>query len=237
MKTGKVFYAPPVRDARFLKRLNRFAAVVETPNREKLNAHVPNSGRLGELLAPNRRVMVTGENSSSRKTDCDLSLAALEGGGWACIDSRLPARILEYSWETACRQTSFEGWEIIKREPAYGKGRFDLLLQKGTENCLVETKSVTLVQNQTALFPDAPTERGRRHMEELLAARREGYRAAVFFIVQREDAEVFAPNDSIHPGFGEALRRSLRGGVSVHCFSCRVDREGITLANSLPLQI
>lgn len=218
-----------------MQRLNRFVALVEDPRLGQRRAHVPNSGRLDELLVPGRRGVVTGETFPGRKTDCDLTLVELEEGGWACIDARLPAKILEAGWEAVRKDPSFQGWEIVRREPVYGEGRFDLLLQKNGDLCFIETKSVTLVQKGMALFPDAPTPRGRRHMQELCRAVREGYRAAVFFIVQRADAESFAPYDERDASFGQTLREASRCGVGVYSFLCRVDPEGIALDRPLRL--
>jgi len=234
---GKVFFEPLLREARFLRRINRFAALVETPLFGKQQAHVPNSGRLSELLMPEARVWVAEKRAQGRKTGFDLTLVELERGGWACVDARLPGKILENTWEAVKRDATFEGWGIIGREPSYGKGRFDLLLKKGAEQCFVETKSVTLAEKRTALFPDAPTARGRRHMEELAKACREGCRAAVFFIVQRGDAECFAPHDRMDALFVKALRLACRDGVEIYSFLCSVDFAGIALDHSLPLKL
>jgi len=138
-----------------------------------------------------------------------------------------------------------QGWDISKREPAYGKGRFDLLLSypgnkkdlghNGSSSLWIETKSVTLAREQRGWFPDAPTARGSRHLEELVDVVKEGHRAAVFFIAQREDVNGFSPNDHTDPLFGKKLREAFRQGVEVYAYNCRVSENGISLHQALPV--
>ncbi len=125
----------------------------------------------------------------------------------------------------------------MRREPAYGAGRFDLELACGGERCLVETKSVTLVRDACALFPDAPTERGRRHLLELSHAAAAGLRAAVVFIVQRPDAERFAPHAAADPAFALALEHAAQAGVAIHAFRCHVDPQRVELLDEVPVNL
>lgn len=178
-----------------------------------------------------------------RKTDCDL-LCVRHEGIWACVDARLPPRLFAAAL-TRGALPGFTGYRVLRAEPRFGRSRFDLLLEPaGPETdpdscrpCLVETKSVTLVQQGRALFPDAPTARGARHMEELAAAVQSGHRAAAVFVVQRQDACSFAPHDPIDPDFGRALRRSAAAGVEVLAYRCRVSEAGISLAEPLPVNL
>jgi len=234
----KVFFTKPARPAVLIKRLNRFAARVHEARGNELTVHVPNSGRLEELLCPGAEVVVTGDYQDPRKTRADLTLARTPGGqDWVCIDARMPGKLLEASLASFLDLFALGEWTVIGREPPFGQGRFDLLLGRGEQRCLVETKCVTLVQDQVALFPDAPTLRGRRHMEELVEARKYGYEAAVFFIVQRQDATMFAPHDAMDPAFGQALRFAVAHGVHVYACACRVDPEGMELDRALPVNL
>ncbi|NLL57188.1 MAG: DNA/RNA nuclease SfsA [Firmicutes bacterium] len=220
----------------FQQRINRFVALVTDSLGHEMRVHVPNSGRMKELLVPGADVLVSKAFKEGRKTLGDLVIVKEKKGGWVCIDARLPGKLLALDLEREDPvNTSLQGWKVLKREPSYGKGRFDLLLKQGNQFCLVEAKSVTLVKKGTALFPDAPTLRGKRHMEELAKAYSEGYRAAVIFVVQREDAFSFRPNDEMDPTFGKALRQAVFQGVEVQAFSCQVSPHGVMLRNVLPV--
>jgi sugar fermentation stimulation protein A len=175
---------PPLISAAFLARLNRFAARVTVDGRE-LMAHVPNSGRLRELLVPGAACMVAPHPASAttRRTDCTLTLVH-HNGDWVCLDTHITPRILAEAVETG-GLPPFAGCHVALREAWYGSSRLDLALEGPAGTWLVETKCVTLVERGMALFPDAPTERGRRHMEELAGAVRNGHRAAAVFVVQR----------------------------------------------------
>ena len=234
----KVFFTKPARPAVLIKRLNRFAARVLDARGNELMVHVPNSGRLQELLFPGAEVLVTGDYQHTRKTRADLTLTKTpDGQNWVCIDARLPGKLLEASLPRFLGLFDLGEWVVIGREPAFGQGRFDLLLGRGARRCLVETKCVTLVQDYVALFPDAPTQRGRRHMEELVEARKYGYETAVVLIVQRQDAAMFTPHDVLDPAFGQALRFAAAHGVHIFACACRVDPEGIELDRALPVNL
>ena len=175
----------PLDKAFFQQRINRFIALVTDFLGQEMRVHVPNSGRMKDLLIPGADVLVSKSFKEGRKTLGDLVMVKENKGGWVCIDARLPGKLLSLDLEREEPvNASLQGWKVLKREPSYGKGRFDLLLKQGNQFCLVEAKSVTLVKRGTALFPDAPTLRGKRHTEELAIACREGYRAAVIFVVQ-----------------------------------------------------
>ena len=119
----------------------------------------------------------------------------------------------------------------------YGESRLDLLLSGGRGLCYVEAKSVTLVEDGVGLFPDAPTERGRRHVETLAQAVREGHRGAVVFVIQREDASSFAPNDTADPDFGRALRKALAQGIEAYAYRCTVTKEEVRLSSAVPVHL
>jgi sugar fermentation stimulation protein A len=169
--------------------------------------------------------------AAGRKTSYDVLLADLNGI-LVSADARLPNLLVEEALR-AGHLPSFEGYQNIRHEVHRGASRLDFVLEGKGPRCLIEVKSVTLVRDGLALFPDAPTERGRRHVEELHQAVLAGERAAIIFVVQREDARAFAPNDEADALFGDALRRAAVAGVEIYAHACLVSRNEIRLGNSL----
>lgn len=219
-------------EARFIKRLNRFVARVEVANREAL-AHVPSSGRMQELLVAGARVYVTPNQGAKRRTDYKL-LLVYYGDTLVSIDSLLPNRLLNQAFRQG-KIPGFTQYTTVRREFPYRQGRLDFLLTSNGERCLVEVKSVTLVENGEARFPDAPSVRGARHLEELALALGEGYRAAVMFVVQRGDGTSFAPYDERDPHFSSTLRRVRQAGVEVYALGCTVGLEAIRIDGNIPV--
>ncbi len=218
----------------FFRRLSRFSGEMIVDRRRVL-AHVPNSGRLRELLVPGRRVLLRRAGGRHRKTAYDL-LHVARGRRWVCIDARLPPRLVEEAIQ-AGRIPELRGLNPYRREIKLAGGRIDLLLGGPGKLCYVETKAATLVKGRTAIFPDAPTDRGRRHLLALLRARRKGLMAAVLFVVQRADARRFAPNWRTDPVFAQMLVRVAEAGVGVLAYSCRVTRTGVKIAHPLPIRL
>ena len=220
--------------ATFVKRDNRFRVTVQVEAR-LVWAHLPNSGRLRELLVPGRHVLLGAAQAPGRLTSYDLLMVDLDGT-LVSIDARLPSRLLCESLR-AGRLEEFVGYAEVRREVTYGQSRLDLVLEGGPdgERCFIEAKSVTLVEDGVALFPDAPTQRGRRHLGELARARAEGHRAAVVFVVQRDDATSFSPHNEADPAFGQALREAAKAGVEVYAYKCRVSEGEVTLNAPLPV--
>lgn len=220
---------------RLIRRDNRFRATVIVGD-EPQSAHVPNSGRLGELLTPGAAVYLRPAARPGRVTAFDLALVERRGC-LVCIDARLPPRLIREAWAAHTLPT-LAAYDSVVTEVAQGESRLDLRFVSSTgATCWVEAKSVTLVRDGVAGFPDAPTERGRRHVAELATLAREGYGAMVFFVIQREDAVAFGPNDQTDPAFGAALRLAREAGVQVAAHGCRVTSEEITLADPLPLRL
>ena len=219
---------------RFIRRLNRFAALVDLGGEETL-VHVANSGRMRELLVEGRRVFLRPVARAHRKTAFDLALVD-PGGGLASADARLP-NLLLYEALREGRLPQFAGYDELFREITFGESRLDLGLAGPAGRCYIEAKSVTLVVDGVGLFPDAPTIRGRKHVGSLSDAVREGHRAAVAFVVQREDAHALTPNDTADPQFGIALRQAAREGVEVYAYRCRVDTDRIVLAGQVPVML
>ena len=221
-------------EGHFLERLNRFAALVECNGMPELT-HVANSGRMRELLCPGRRVLLKPAPGSHRKTRYDLALVDL-GFTLVSADARLPnalvAEGLGRGW-----LAPFEGYPQLRREAVFGESRLDLLLEGPPGKCYIETKSVTLVVDGVGLFPDAPTSRGVKHLGSLEQAISSGNRAAVAFVVQREDALAFSTNDAADPQFSLALRRGIAHGVEAYAYRCRVTEREITLSDEIPIKL
>lgn len=224
----------PLLPATFLDRPNRFLARVGLHGRT-VRAHVPNPGRLAELLTPRRRVLVARQRGPLRRTDYDLLLVRARSD-YVSIDSRLPPRLLEEA-VLERRVRALGPVEAVRREVQQGASRFDLLLQGPGTPTLVEVKSCTLVVDGCARFPDAPTVRGARHCRHLAELARAGTPAAVVFVIQRADATRFAPNDATDPDFGAALREAAEAGVAVHAYGCSVSRRAIQVVRKVPVRL
>ncbi|MBI2866956.1 MAG: DNA/RNA nuclease SfsA [Chloroflexi bacterium] len=227
-------FTPRLVPAVFVRRPNRFVAVVRRGGQDVL-VHVANTGRMRELLVAGNEVYLSPAPGVGRKTAYDLKLARITGA-LVCTDARLPPLLVREAVQRG-RTASFTGSQIVRHEPAFGHGRFDLLLQEGSRLCYVETKCVTLVERGCGLFPDAPTERGRRHLDSLTDAVRAGRRGAVVFVIQREDATTFSPHERMDPLFAEALRRAAVSGVEVYAYRCRVTPRQIAIASSVPVRL
>jgi sugar fermentation stimulation protein A len=218
----------------FVVRENRFRARVRLAG-EEVPVHVPNSGRLGELLEPGREVLLRQVRAPHRATVYDLVMVRLPGA-LVSIDTRLPNKLFQEALERG-NLPQFAGLTQARAEVKFGGSRLDFLLEAegNSESCLVEVKSVTLVQDGIGRFPDAVTERGARHMKELKEACLSGRRAAVLFVVQREDVQAFAPHDQSDPHFGEVLRGVAGAGVEVYAHKCRVTPQEVALLRGVPV--
>jgi sugar fermentation stimulation protein A len=190
---------------------------------------------LSELLLPGRRVLLAEARAPHRVTDYDLLLVQ-SPETLVSVDARLPNRLFAEALK-AGTLAEFAGLRISSPEFRYGASRLDFLLQgdRSAETCLVEVKSVTLVRDGVAYFPDAVTHRGRRHLAELRRACQEGRRAAVVFVIQRQDARAFSPHDESDPHFGELLRAVAGDGVEAHAYTCLVSAEEIVLNVRVPV--
>ena len=224
--------AGPLVPGTFVRRENRFRALVEVEGRVTA-AHVPNSGRLWELFVPGRTVYLRPAAAAHRKTAFDLVLVRV-GDRLVSLDARLPPLLFAEALQQG-RLAEFRGCRLAGREVALHGHRIDLVLACPAGHCWVETKSVTLVVGGTALFPDAVTARGRNHVEALRERVAAGERAAVVFVVQRDDAARFRPHDESDPAFGAALRRAAATGVEVYAYTCHVSDARIAIARPIPV--
>ncbi len=226
--------ADKVRQASFLRRENRFACLVKMGGSIE-TAHLASSGRLEAVLTPGRTVFVAERPSPTRVTRWDL-VTAVVGDTCVSIDDRVPARLINDAlMRNALPQ--FGQYSSVRREVPRGRSRLDFLLGSRSAECFLEVKSVTLVRRGVALFPDAPTQRGRLHVESLVWARKEGYEVAMVFVIQRGDAEAFSPSDETDPEFGRALRLAQVKGLSLYAYKCRVKPNEIELAGQVPVRL
>ncbi len=228
MKWGKPFF-----EGTFVSRVSRFSALVQK-DRKEINVYLPNSGRLQELLIYGRPCWITPANASPRKTQMDLALLDIEGH-LVSIDARVPNRLLREILISAPPE-ELKGYPFLRTEVLLGKSRLDFLLSNGNgSNFYIEAKSVTLVKDGQAFFPDAPTLRGSQQLKDLIRAKEAGHRAAIVFIVQRPDAKVFSPHEEADPPFAVALRVAARLGVEIYAYACKVTLEEITISHRLEI--
>lgn len=221
--------------ARFVSRLNRFAAVMDVAGQEVM-VHIANSGRLRELLKPeNPMWLVPALNTENRKTKYDLALVELDGT-FVSADARLPNVILREAIENQSL-VDFAYYEFSRSEVTFGESRIDLLLRAKDGFCYVEAKSATLVHDGVAIFPDSPTQRGRKHLYSLMDVVSQGHRAAVVFVIQRMDAESLSPNRKSDPEFCDALLKASSQGVEIYAYTCKVNLRTIEIDKKVPVDL
>ena len=227
-------YNKKIIKASFIKRPNRFNAKVLL-NGEELTVHVPNTGRCREILKEGTKIFLREELNPTRKTKYDL-IAAMKGDILINIDSQIPNKVVNEALLNRKIDTLHK-YSKINREKTYGKSRFDFKLstEDEKENYFLEVKGVTLEDNGHCMFPDAPTERGARHILELIEAKKEGYGAGILFLVQLDNVETFSPNDERDPEFGRALRLARENGVDIMVYNCKVDKNMIEINEKIDI--
>lgn len=225
MKYNKNIY-----EAVFKKRPNRFNAIVILKD-EEIVAHVPNTGRCKEILKDGTKVFLREELNPTRKTKYDL-IAAIKGDTLISIDSQIPNKVVNEALVNK-KINILNKYTNISREKTFGKSRFDFKLSTEDEKEIyyLEVKGVTLEENGHCMFPDAPTERGVKHIMELIEAKKKGFGAGILFLIQLDNVKTFSPNDITDVEFGNALRLAKENHVDIMAYSCIVDREGIEINN------
>ena len=217
---------------RFLERPNRFIAHVEVSG-EKVIAHVKNTGRCKELLVPGAILYLQdfGADHPTRKTRYDV-IAVEKGDLLINMDSQAPNKVFA---EWAQAGGFVPGLTLLRSEAVYGSSRFDFYWEAGDRKGFVEVKGVTLEYDGHTSFPDAPTQRGVKHLGELIAAKEAGYEAAVCFVIQMEGMHDLTPNDTTHPAFGDALRKAAAAGVRVLAMECAVTPDTLNITKEIPV--
>ena len=223
-------YYDNIRKGIFKERPNRFIAYIDIDGVQEI-VHVKNTGRCAELLRPGVTVYVQEADTQNRKTRWDL-IAVEKGGRIVNIDSQIPNKLVKEWLEEG---NLFQ--HITKQRPeyTYGNSRFDLYVEADSQKIFIEVKGVTLEEDGIVRFPDAPSERAVKHVEELILAVKEGYAAYVFFVVQMKDVRYFTPNMDTHPAFGEALERAQRAGVHILAYDCEVEKDSIRIMEQVPV--
>lgn len=202
---------------KFISRPNRFIANVEIMGKKEV-VHVKNTGRCKELLTAGATVFCEKSDNPNRKTQYDL-ISVYKGERLINMDSQAPNKVFyEYLQSGKC----YKNLTYIKGEYTYGDSRIDFYCESEKEKFLIEVKGVTLENDGVVMFPDAPTLRGIKHIDELIKAKENGYRTAVAFIIQMDNIKYFTPNKATHKDFADALKRAEKAGVEILCFDCIV---------------
>lgn len=223
-----------VKKAIFLRRPNRFIAQVALDGTEE-TVHVKNTGRCRELLVPGATIYLAEGTNPNRKTRYDL-IAVEKGERLINMDAQAPNRIFG---EWAAANGFRSGLTLLRPETTWGNSRFNFYWESSENGPkgFVEVKGVTLEEGGAVYFPDAPTERGVKHVEELMACRAAGYEAALFLVVQMAGVAFWSPNDRTHPAFGEAVGRAAADGVEILCRDCRVTPDTITMGEPVEIRL
>ena len=214
----------------FIKRLNRFVAICEIDG-EEVYCHVKNTGRCGEILIEGAECYLEKAANPERKYKYSL-IAVRKGDRLINIDSQAPNKA---AGEFLKSGRLFDDIEFIKAESTYGKSRFDFYFEHGGKKAYLEVKGVTLERDGAVLFPDAPTERGAKHLNELCDCVSNGFEAYALFVVQMKGVSSFSPNGETDPAFACALRNAAESGVRVLCYDCSVTENEMNIADEVPV--
>ena len=216
----------------FLSRPNRFVAYVEQAGKQEI-CHVKNTGRCRELLIPGAELYVQRSDNPARKTALDL-ISVKKGAQWVNMDSQAPNKAAAEWLKNGGLGTK----EILIRpEYKYENSRFDFYLETEGRKAFMEVKGVTLEEDGTARFPDAPTERGVKHIRELMRCLDDGYEAYILFVIQMKGVHAFEPNDRTHPAFGETLREAAGKGVRILAYDCLVKPDEMTIDQRIEVHL
>jgi len=207
--------------AKFLNRPNRFEADVELDGRIE-RVHVKNTGRCKEILLPGCHVILSKADNPNRKTAYDLVAAYKEGFGLINIDSQAPNKVVS-EW------LNKQNYDYVKAEYSYGSSRIDFYMEKGENRYLMEVKGCTLEKDGIGYFPDAPTERGVKHLKELASSIEEGFKPVLAFVIQMDGIDEVRPNVDIHPEFGQAMDEARAAGVEVLFLKCHIREDGFDI--------
>lgn len=233
-KEKKMKYNKNIYEAIFKNRPNRFNANVIL-NGEEIVVHVPNTGRCREILKEGTKVFLREELNPNRKTKYDL-IAAMKGDILISIDSQIPNKVVNEALNDK-KITALHKYTKINREKTFGKSRFDFKLstEDDSEVYYLEVKGVTLEESGHCRFPDAPTERGARHILELIEAKKQGFGAGILFLIQLDNVKSFSPNDLTDPEFGNALRLAKENNVDIMAYNCKVEKDGIEINRNVDI--
>ena len=218
----------------FEKRINRFISEVYIDG-VKLQVHVKNTGRLKELFQQGAKVLLECSDNPNRKTQFSL-IAVLKDDVWVNIDSQAPNAVAFEAIKQG-RIAEIGQVDLVKREVTYRASRFDLYFEQGEQKGFIEVKGVTLEIEGVAMFPDAPTTRGTKHVLELAKAAKEGYHCAILFLVQLKGCRKFVPNREMDPAFADALILAAEAGVQILAYDTMVTEDGMVLDTVVPVEL
>ena len=230
-------FTDPLIQGTLIKRYKRFLADVELEGGNIITAHTPNTGSMKGCCTPGSRVWLSDSGNPKRKYPCSWELVEALPDVLVGINTILPNKLVKEAIENTTIK-ELQGYNRIRPEVPYGqeKSRIDLLLNNDRQDlCYVEVKNVTMVENNIALFPDAVSERGSKHLRELVEMVKQGHRAVIFYCVQRCDAKEVRPADAIDPVYGETLREALSQGVEALAYRAEVSTTAVLLKHPLPV--
>lgn len=216
----------------FIERPNRFIAYCEIDGKRE-KCHVKNTGRCRELLVPGATVYLSVPSDTVRSTAYDL-IAVRKGKRLINMDSQVPNEVVAEGLRSI---PFFSGVETVRREFRYGDSRIDIMAEGEGKRYLIEVKGVTLEDDGVVRFPDAPTERGVKHVRELIGSIRDGYVPCLLFVIQMEDVRYFEPNRDTDPDFADALREAKEAGVNILAYSCKVAPDSLELDRSVEVRL
>ncbi len=220
---------------RLIRRYKRFLADILLQDGSEVVAHCTNSGSMNSCLEANAPVFLSLSENPKRKTRYTWEMIFINEG-WVGVNTMMPNK-LAYRWVSEGAIEKLTGYSKVTPEVKFGNSRFDLLAEKEDEKCFIEVKNVTMKAGNLALFPDAVTTRGRKHLDTLVEVKQQGMRAVMLYVVQRMDVDMFAPAMEIDPEYGRALVNAHRHGVEIIVVQARVSPERIVLAGELPWQL
>lgn len=219
-----------IKEGIFISRPNRFIAYCETEGKKE-TCHVKNTGRCKELLIPGVKVLLEKSENDKRKTPYDL-VSVYKGERLINMDSMAPNKVFG---EFVSQGKFIEKVQKIKPEYTYGNSRIDFYIETSEKKILAEVKGVTLEIDNAVYFPDAPTERGVKHIEELIKAKEEGFEVYIIFVTQMRDVRFFSPNRNTHPEFAEKLIEAKNKGVNIKCYECEVEIGEVNIIGEIPV--
>ncbi len=222
-----------IREGKILKRYKRFLADIEFPNGEVITAHTANTGSMTGCWSPGWKVIVSKSTNLKRKLPYSLELTH-NGESWIGVNTSRPNSLAQEAIENGVI-TELSGYITLTREVSIGESRIDILLERESKKCYVEVKNVTLkTSDGLARFPDSVSERGQKHLRELIQLKEQGHRAVILFIIQREDVDKFAPAYEVDPEYALLLKLADECGVEILAYQCKIEPQEIKVHQRLP---
>ena len=228
-------FEKPLTHGRLIKRYKRFLADIKLDDEREVTAHCTNSGSMKSCIEEGAEVYMTPVDDPNRKTKFTWEMIKINGS-WVGVNTNIPNRIaFEAVQNNEIEQLS--GYDRVKREVTFENSRFDIYAENSREKAFIEVKNVTLKDGNYALFPDAITKRGKKHLESLMRVKEQGKRAVMLYVIQRKDIDIFAPAWDIDPEYAETLVKAYRKGVEIIPVQANVTPEEIKISNKVPFEL